>query len=102
MKVKNLNGSGKQFPKPVCKCKTWIEHWNVNRYPKKDKKAGFCRGCNKKTSDLVGGHIIKIGTEDRCRYIVPLCSSCNNTENLEFEVKESDLVSANCENCCNN
>ena len=69
---------------------------------KNDKKAGFCRGCNKKTSDLVGGHIIKIGTEDRCRYIVPLCSSCNNTKNLEFEVKESDLVSANCENCCNN
>lgn len=101
MRVRNLNGSGEQFPKPVCPCLTWIEHWNINKYPKQDKKAGFCRGCKAKTSDLVGGHVIKINSSDRKRYIVPLCSSCNNTKNLEFEVKESDLVSANCDKCAN-
>ena len=98
MRVRNLNGSGEQFPNPVCTCRTWIEHWNINY----GKRAVFCRGCGIKISSLVGGHVIKINSSDRKRYIVPLCSSCNNTENLEFEVKESDLVSANCENCCNN
>lgn len=98
MIVKNLNGSGEQFPKPVCGCSSWIEHWNINQ----GKKAGVCRGCGVKTTGLVGGHVIKIDSSDRKRYIVPLCSSCNNTKNLEFEVKESDFVSANRENCCNN
>lgn len=101
MKVKNLNGSGEQFPKPVCGCQSWIIHWNINRYPRKDKKAGFCRGCGSKITNLVGGHVVKIGVDDRCRYIVPLCSSCNNTKNMEFEAKDSDLVSANCDKCVN-
>lgn len=103
MKVKNLNGSGEQFPKPTCKCRIWIEHWDINRYPNGDKEAGWCRGCGQKVnhSELCGGHVIKINSQDKHRYIVPLCSSCNNTANKEFDIDSSDLVSANCDNCVN-
>lgn len=103
MKVKNLNGSGEQFPAPVCKCKTWIEHWDINKYPKADYWASRCRGCGKeiKHSELCGGHVIKVNSVDKHRYIVPLCSGCNNTANKEFDVNNSDLISANCDNCIN-
>lgn len=101
--VKNLKKSGENFPKPTCKCKTWIAHWDINRYPNGKKEAGWCRGCGKKFahSDLCGGHVIKVDSTDKCRYIIPLCSSCNGKEDAEFEVEKSDLISANCGKCDN-
>ena len=104
MKVKNLQGSGENFPKPTCKCASWIAHWNINKYPNRDKIAGYCRGCGKKlsNSDLLGGHVIKTNPSyDVSRYIIPLCSSCNGKDYEEFDVKEDDLISANCDNCIN-
>lgn len=99
--VKNLKKSGKNFPSPRCKCKTWIEHWDINRYPNGDYWATRCRGCGKKIdhSKLCGGHVIKVDSTDKCIYIIPLCSSCNGKEDATFEVEKSDLISANCSNC---
>ena len=98
MKVKNLNGSGALFPQPTCDCENWIEHWIHN----KGVKPIYCRCCGKRTTDLVGGHIIKVNSNDKNRYIVPLCRDCNNSNNTrEFDVYESDLVSANCDYCKN-
>jgi len=103
MKVKNLNNSSKLFPKPSCSCNSWISHWDINKYPKKEKWAGWCRGCGKSFShsELCGGHVIKVGSIDKSRYIIPLCSSCNAKEDAIFEVKEEDLVTANCDFCIN-
>ena len=99
--VKNLNGSGKQFSNPQC-CNSWIDHWNTNRYPDGSKTAGFCRGCKVKTNELNGGHVIKVGSYDEKRYIIPLCNKCNHDYDAVFIVDDSDLVSANCDNCVNN
>ena len=45
------------------------------------------------TTEPVGGHVIKVDSEDKTRYIVPLCNTCNNSANNdEFDVDENDLV----------
>ena len=106
MTVRNLNGSGKQFPKPTCSCSTWLEHWENNRKWKDGKKrsAAVCRacGCKFEHSELNGGHVKKVESVEEMRYIVPLCDSCNGKDNLEFEVENSaDLVAANTNECIN-
>lgn len=104
MKVKNLNGSGKQFPYPKCACATWLEHWENNRKWEDGKKymAAECRACGGKFEhdELNGGHVVKINSSDKKRYIVPLCDSCNGKDDLEFEIANSaDLVPANEAEC---
>lgn len=103
MKVKNLGGSSKQFPNPVCKCETWIEHWENNRlWPNgKAYSAVFCRKCGKRFEHkyLNGAHVIKVDSTDQQRYIVPLCDRCHGEINAIFDVDKIDLVSANCSNC---
>ena len=103
MKVKNLNYSSENFPKPTCKCKTWIFHWEINKYPE-GKKAGFCRGCGKRFdhSELCGGHVIKVDSSDKKIYIIPLCKSCNAKKDAIYEVNETGLVPANRIFCINN
>lgn len=103
MFVKNLNGTGKNFSYPTCGCNSWIDHWMKNKYPNPTVKYSkySCRGCQsiKPLSELVGAHVLKINDEDKKKYIIPLCSSCNNTKNKEFYVNSSDLVLAKKENC---
>lgn len=103
IKVQNLNGSGKNTPSPACTCDSWIDHWNKNRYPDKSKVAGWCRSCREKVGrdNLIGGHVFKRNSTDEKRYITPICYSCNNTKNKQFDVKLVDLVSANCSKCTN-
>lgn len=103
IKVKNLKKSGRNFPSPTCKCKTWITHWDINRYPNGDHWSTWCRGCGKEFdhSELCGGHVIKVNSEDEGKYIIPLCPSCNGKEDVTFEVEKSDLVSANYSKCNN-
>lgn len=103
MIVKNLNGSS-DFPKPTCKCTTWIEHWKNNRYGINTKYSTLrCRGCGKMVnhSEINGGHVIKIDNADMSRYIVPLCDDCNAKKDYQFDVNLCDLVSANCQKCIN-
>jgi len=83
--VKNLN----RDPNNSKCCGTWIAHWKKYKGP----HYSLCRGCGKRSSDLVGGHVIKVGngTDDQW-YIVPLCHSCNGIVDGVFHVEVSDLV----------
>lgn len=98
IKVKNLKGTSDRIP--TCKCKTWLEHWQVNYGYSSN---GYCECCNNfvGTHNLVGGHVKKVGSYDMNQYIVPICYSCNNQEDKEFYVDEDKLVSANCNYCKN-
>ena len=98
MKVRSTIGSA-DWKSPVCKCKTWIQHWCNNttetHYPAK------CPGCKKSVtkSDWDGAHVRKINSEDKKFYITPLCSACNAIPGLEFDVEARYLVLANAIYC---
>lgn len=77
---------------------SWLDFWQ-----KRTKKiAAYCRNCGKPTTNLVGGHVQKIGkylngTLYRIDelYIIPICPDCNNPENNKiFSVDETELVKA--------
>ena len=95
-RVKNLNGSS-AFEKPTCNCSTWLNHWIIN----KGIKPLYCRCCGRSSNDLVGGHVIKVDSFDKKRYIVPICRGCNGIDDKQFDVDEKDLISANCSECKN-
>lgn len=103
MRIKNLGGTSSNFPKPTCKCISWLDHWDKNKYTNNNKIAGYCRGCGKKFDhkELNGAHVIKINSLDGGYYIVPLCDSCHGKVNQIYDVEEMDLVSANCTKCQN-
>lgn len=75
---------------------SWIDFWEK----KTRKKASFCRHCGKITNELCGGHvqIVEKHSDNKWhrtskKFIVPLCSKCNNSENNTiFKVDENDLV----------
>jgi hypothetical protein len=77
---------------------SWISYWN----DQKNKTAGCCRQCGKKTSDLNGAHVqyVKKNTENKWQrvpglFLVPLCTECNHPNNNNvFSVKKNDLVPA--------
>ncbi len=69
---KNCNGSV-----PLnCKCKSALKHWENNT----NNNAKDCSvyGCTNRAT--VGGHVIKChGNAFKNQYIIPLCSTHNNT-----------------------
>jgi len=81
---------------------SWIDYWNKLRYPNRDKQAGQCRNCQKKTDDLIGGHVecCEKGMDGQWHYakakgifIVPLCKECNHPDNTKpFSVDLADMV----------
>lgn len=77
MKVKNLNGTGEKIPSG---CSSWLEFWEE----KTEKKAITCSNEACKGLAEVGGHVKYVGGTNK-EYIVPICHSCNNTKDLEFE-----------------
>lgn len=92
VKIRNIKGTGENYPNPSCNCSSWLDHWETN----KNLTAGYCRCCKVKIdhNSLVGGHVKKVDSIDNSYYIVPLCNSCNNYNNTDaFYVNEEDLVS---------
>ncbi len=84
--VKNKNGTTGKHPDGHS---SWLDFWET----KKGKKADTCErlGCSSKA--VLGGHVIKSG-EGGKEYILPLCSSCNNSSNTdEFKAWDTDLIS---------
>lgn len=79
-KVKNLNGTKEM----KCKCGTWLDHWKS--FSGKTSLPAKCANIACKGTDLVGGHVKKVNSDDNATYIVPICKACNNTKDLEFSV----------------
>ena len=92
MRVKNLNGTSQR----TCKCGSWLKHW--------ENFGGcvttICSVVNCGEIAEVGGHVQKIGNDNRW-YIIPLCKSCNNKKGEELEIYDDiKLVSANVSETC--
>lgn len=84
--VKNLNGTSNR--KAPAGYSSWKEFWEDKT--KRSFGTCSCSGCS--NSAKHGSHVQKVGT-DRSWYIVPLCDSCNvGKKNVEFEVRDADLV----------
>ena len=100
MKVRNAKGTS-IWKNPSCKCHTWIEHWEKNSNIRIPVKCPACGSVVKDKSDWDGAHVKKVSSRDERYYIVPLCSSCNPKDDLEFEVDQKYLVLANANDCNN-
>jgi hypothetical protein len=89
--VKNLNGTSDKR----CNCSSWLSHWE--KYTNSKVTSCSVVGCYE--SNLVGGHVLKVG-EDNSHYIIPLCNSHNQTVG-EIKVSSFTLfASANIEKTC--
>ncbi len=85
MRVKNVDGSSR-FPKPAG-FDSWLDYWEKQT----GRSATNCSANSWCGRDLVGAHVQKVNSTDKCYYIVPLCRSCNQ-RNDEFEVDTNLLV----------
>lgn len=97
--VKNVNGSSTISPKPKAgEGSCWRDFWA--------DKAGFtfvpndlytCPGCNnaRKGSDFEGCHVIKVNSNDKKWYIVPMCHACNMKHGHIFLIDEDLLIAVN-------
>ena len=78
MVVKNLHGS------TTCSCcPSWLKHWENYSGEKADRCAAL--GCGDKAT--LGGHVIKVASADRGRYIIPICDACNKRDE-EYELNQ--------------
>ena len=82
--VKNLKGTSDNLPNGYS---SWRDFWESKKGYWPSKCAAY--GCYGKPE--VGAHVIKVYGNDKSWYIVPLCYSCNNSDNT-FYVDESMLV----------
>lgn len=89
MKVKNLHDGSRRVPSGY---RSWLEYWmrekGVSTTPN-------CANTECQRRAVHGGHVKKVASTDNSWYIVPLCASCNETKDLEFEVDRSSMVSLN-------
>ena len=100
MKVKNLNGTSENYSIPLCRCHSWIDHYEENYGSKvRDHFCSVLHCAN--MGDLVGGHVKKLDSGEH--YIVPICKSCNNKRGEELEIMTSyrPLIPAARKDCKN-
>lgn len=90
--VKNVKGTS-HFK---CVCGSWIKHWENHATIKKGKCSNI--GCTKDATD--GAHIKKVGLNDHRRYIIPLCHSCNMSQEPFFTKSSVSYVIANVKKTC--
>lgn len=91
MKVRNVPGTGER----ECNCDSWIDHWE--RFS--GEKTNFCLASDCLAEATDGAHVVKVNSNDKSQYIVPLCHACNmRTDN--FDVPGEDLVPANVNKTC--
>lgn len=84
MLVKNYKGSSRwKAPKGY---ESWLDYWCCQKGLTVDCFALDCKG-----NAEVGGHVVKVNSQDKGVYIVPLCDKCNKRTDA-FEVTASMLV----------
>ena len=69
--------------------KNWLKRWMEY---KGCKSTPSCSNIECRNMAKHGGHVKKVDSQDNRRYIVPLCVSCNEKKDLEFDVTAGDLV----------
>lgn len=79
MKVRNVNGTSRFSPKGG----SWLDYWKEQT----GESPYYCAANGCYETDLVGAHVQKVNSIDKCYYIVPLCRSCNQRTD-EFEVNK--------------
>ncbi|HQO10552.1 MAG TPA: hypothetical protein PLK90_00825 [Clostridiales bacterium] len=91
MLVKSLHGTANN----TCECKSWIDHWE--KYT--DKNSYYCsvNSCLEKATD--GAHVVKVNSDDRNWYIVPLCHAHNLSDNA-MDIGSTTLAPANVAATC--
>lgn len=95
-KIKNINGTSENTS--VCKCGSWIKHWDkFSTSP----RPTYCIISDCLEKDLVGAHVQKSDPNDNKWYIAPICQKHNTQKNEEFEIATySWLVPANKSETC--
>ena len=84
IKVKNVKGSSRWAAPDGYT--SWLDYWSKHK-----GKALFCGAKDCLGSAEVGGHVVKVDSDDKSIYIVPLCKSCNPRTD-EYYVLESKLL----------
>lgn len=93
MQIKNLIGTGEK----ECSCGPWLNHW-VKFGPGWGSPSCANNECKK--VGVLGGHVIKVDSDDAAHYIVPLCDGCNKLKD-PFEARHGiPLASANVSKTC--
>ncbi len=91
-KVKIFNGTSDNS----CKCDSWLNHWEKFS----GLKADLCSEINCVKMEVVGTHVIKLNSDDRKCYIIPLCKEHSHLFQ-EIKIDNSvELVSANTNKTC--
>ena len=86
MFIKNVTGSSKVSAIPPYPCTSWLNYWERNTgFSIQNGKLYNCPACGKSVyrNDFDGCHVKKAyNTFDNKWYIVPLCSSCNQSNTI--------------------
>lgn len=99
-KIKNAHTHGMEAHE-YTSFSTWIAFWESEkkslRYLLQSKQSSKfkCSKCEKEFewSEFDGAHVLKVNSEDKKKYIYPLCQSCNRGhDETPFEGIESLLL----------
>jgi len=91
--VKNARGTSEVSPS-CRRCGPWKDHWSKFSGKQFHSICGAL-GCSSPAE--VGAHVLKVDlTEDKTRYIVPLCPGCNMRADV-FVVAWDLVPAAQCE-----
>lgn len=95
MRIKNITGSSKISQKAPYPYTSWLEYWEINaNISLKSNVLYKCPACGNGfyREDFDGCHVQKANNpSDRRWYIVPLCSSCNQSED-KLEIGDVQLI----------
>lgn len=99
IQVKNIIGTGSNARQITG---SWLQYWEEQKGRRATKCLAYEKDPNRdpkyvypceSTRGLVGGHVKKVGANDNRWYILPICSSHNQTDDV-YWAKEEDLVVA--------
>lgn len=86
MRVKNLHGTSDNHPQDE---RYWKDYWEARK-----GAFSYCSRTECLNKAEVGAHVIKVGSNSKEWYIVPLCRACNKLT-TEFDVPADAMVRVN-------
>lgn len=79
-----------------CVCGSWKQHWEKFSYQTWPSKCSVA-GCH--NSAEVGAHVYRPGVSNQ-EYIIPMCKSCNGTQDFFTTKPDIVAISANVSETC--